>query len=339
MCVVIPLTVVSIVAFSVVVATSLVPRWSIPNTPGFVNVTDNSTVLVDDVFNKDLNNIELTLVTNSDKAQVDVYRQSCKDVESASIDLLPQAIPFPFVEYFKRQPCNYYGQDRPLYGLKGTTVTYHISASSRLLHPGCPKISIFRDNDLYNDAIKPNVNGENNSTHINGIIAQSPCLSVNNSNPSAPSSWEYTFNETGYVYSTIDEGAYMTITGNISVALKVYELHNLQPVCTDESTLTTDSTKCNIDVCGSLCLKHRPRSCIFLRSNGLVPVELKYTTKQPILLREEMVFGIFVILFVLVLTFIFSICYCNGCPMTKRRVNGGYYRTDLEGDDDFVFVT
>ncbi len=306
----------------------------------YANITDNNTVLLGTEFSQELSNIELSLLSDDDGLEVDVYKRNCDNMAATAIGLVLHDMPFLHTNFFKRQPWNYNGEDRPLYGVKGTHLVFHVSASSTMIHPGCPKISIFRDHNLYHHATNPSINGENNSTTINGIIAQSPCLAVNNDG-TIPSTWNYTFNETGYVYSTVDEGTDMIITGNITGTRYVYDSNDLEPVCTDRSTLTTDSNLCTINVCGSLCLRYKPRYCIFFKSNGVGPAKVKYKTNKPILLRTEFIIGIIIVLILMLLLFLIPVCYSNGCHcplMNNRRTDNKIYVRMDDDDTDFCLV-
>ena len=238
---------------------------------GSVNVTDSSLVALNpDGFEGDLNNVRLTLETENDRTEVEVFKQPCDEVSISSYSLTVKKMHELVSEYFNRQAYNYNGKDKPIYGVEGS-ILYFTLLSSNANPSFCPRLSVFNNNILYQDAINVHVN-------VEGDIAQSPCFPVNTSDIPAVGTWSYTFENSEYIYVTIEKGEGVVVNGMISGTIKQYEkIPNLVEGCSDSYPLTYESRTCKVDICKKECVTYDPpKQCIFLQSNTDNNIRIQY---------------------------------------------------------------
>ena len=292
------------------------------NNKGSVNVTDYSLVNINpDGFMDDLHHIELTLITQDENVEVNVYKEPCNSVKQSMNKLQPSHIAQLYTPYFKRQPYNYRGEDNPLYGLEGSFLRFNLSANSTNSDPGCLKISVFNRHNYYYDATNP---GEDNTTRVDGVIDHSPCLSVSISGPPANSSWTFTFDRPQYVYTTVDEGKRVQIDGIISGHLVKYSIPSGDPVCQLLTTTQSPAAlhKCKVDVCGKRCAKSgSPTQCLFVRIQPtenlfFQQIEIMYETVSSIHINRNFYYSLCSFFFVslviglLIIIVIIKLCLC-----------------------------
>ena len=329
-----------IVGLAAAAAIMMLVLYLTPKHTDYINISDKSIVEINypERFSGSLDSVKLVLSTTDDLAEVSVYQQSCHLVTGSQTQLPVRSIPELKTEYFRRHPFNYNGKDNPLYGTTGSYLQFHVymySSSVQHINHGCQRISVFTNYDFYAEAIDPQKNGENNSTKMNGIVKQSPCLLVGSHGISATSSWNYTYESSGYVYVTIDGGPYVVINGNISGSVNTYNADGLKPICSDKSVLTTDSSECSVEICGSICTKTKPKQCIFVQSmaNVLSRTKVTYTNYEPILSPDVLSVlytdGALMMLFIFIVT-CYSIYYCyKKCSKTRNQhLNALQRRTD-----------
>ena len=241
-----------------------------------VNVTDSSLVALDpNGFEGELHNIQLRLETEDENIEVEVYKQPCGEVSVSSHILMVRKMHELVSEYFNRQAYNYNGEDMPIYGVKGSVLNFTLlSSNASDANPSfCPCLSVFNNNNLYQDAIGVRVN-------IEGNIAQSPCFPVNTSDTPAVGTWSYTFENSEYIYVTIEKGGDVVVNGMISGTRRLYKkTADLVEGCTDSEPLIYESTMCTVNICKKRCPAYKPfRQCIFLQSNSNSNIEISYET-------------------------------------------------------------
>ena len=243
---------------------------------GSVNVTDCSLVAINpDGFEGDLNNVRLTLETEDDRTEVEVFKQPCDEVSVSSHNLTVRNMQELVSEYFNRQAYNYNGEDKPIYGVEGSVLYFTLLSSnaSDADLSFCPRLSVFNNNNLYQDAIGVRVN-------VEGDIAQSPCFPVNTSDTPAVGTWSYTFENSEYIYVTIEKDGGVVVNGMISGTRRLYD-DTPDLGCSNSNPLIFESRTCIVDICKKECVtRDPPKQCIFLQSNRKSNSEIKYETER-----------------------------------------------------------
>lgn len=306
------------------------------------NITDNSTILLDiDGYSYDVNKIEFMLLSNDREANIAVYQwigtsSNLLSLTTKSEDLSPHVVDPSYTGFFKRQPLNYNGGDNPIYGVTGTQLKFLLVAWSLLATPSCLKIRVFRNQSFYNSAVIEN--GETNLTVVNGVIDHSHCLPVGTHDSPANATWSYTFNETGYVFVSFDEGSDTHILGGrITGTIKIFDTLKLTPVC----FASIKSKLCALDVCGrALCLKYHSHSYTyaFLKSDGVSKSEVGFKVTKARLAVKEFILVLVTGLF-LILTSLYMVCcilakYCSKCLKSlQQTAKGSGYRSLPEVTD------
>ena len=241
---------------------------------GSVNVTDSSLVALNpDGFEGDLNNVRLTLETENDRIEVEVFKQPCDEVSVSSHNLTVNKMQELVSNSFNRQAYNYNGEDKPIYGVEGSVLYFTLlSSNASDANPSfCPRLSIFNDNNLFQRAIGVDAN-------VKGDIAQSPCFPVNTSDIPAVGTWSYTFETSEYIYVTIEKGGGVVVNGMISGTRRLYDDI---PDLGCSNPLISESRTCIVDICKKECVtRDAPKQCIFLQSNSKSNSEIKYETKR-----------------------------------------------------------
>ena len=240
---------------------------------GSVNVTDSSLVALNpNGFEGDLNNVRLTLETENDRTEVEVFKQPCDEVSVSSHNLTVNKMQELVSDYFNRQAYNYNGEDKPIYGVEGSILYFTLSSNASDANPSfCPRLSIFNDNNLFQVAIGDDAN-------VEGDIAQSPCFPVNTSDTPAVGTWSYTFENSEYIYVTIEKGEGVVVNGMISGTIRLYDDIPDQGC---SNPLISKSRTCIVDICKKECVtRDPPKQCIFLQSNMKSNSEIKYETER-----------------------------------------------------------
>ena len=257
--------------------------------PGSVNISDNNLIPLRDIgFQNSYDHIMLSSDRDScDGVVVNVYSNDCSQAKK-TIHLLPaqvkQEIFTPQFPQFKRHPYNYNGEDTPLFGLKGSRINFTVSANSSKPNPGCVKLRVFSNPNLYNAATNSD-GSEHNTTTVDGSIGESSCLSVSTNDTPTNHTWSYTYGESQYIYATVEIGAGVAVNGNITANIVTYMLDSVSRN-TKCSPLTST---CKVDLRGNVF--HRfsssPLLCIYLKTQptnsdpSSHPCNVSFTAQLP----------------------------------------------------------
>ena len=215
---------------------------------------------------------------------------------------------------FNRQAYNYNGEDKPIYGVEGSVLYFIISSNASDANQiFCPRLSIFNNNNLYQVAIGIHVN-------VEGNIAQSPCFPVNTSDNPAVGTWSYTFENSEYIYVTIEKGAGVVVNGMISGTIRLFQkTTDLVEGCTDSEPLIYESMMCKVNICKKQCPAYKPfRQCIFLQSNSNSNIEISYETDVAPLTFLAVIFLCMVLLFLILLLFVLVLSLACSCYKKTR---------------------
>ena len=240
---------------------------------GCVNITDASLVALNpEGFEGELIYVQLTLETEDSRTEVKVYKQPCDEVSVLSRNLTVRNMQELVSQNFERQRYNYHGDDTPIYGVEGSVLAFTLSANSSNSNPDCLRLTYFNDFNLYRDALN-----DQNIT-VKGDIAQSPCFPVNTSDIPAVGTWSYTFENSEYIYVTIEKGGGVVVNGMISGTIIMYEkTPDLVEGCSNLNPLTYESRMCIVDICQKKCItRDPPKQCIFLQSNITDNIRIQY---------------------------------------------------------------